>query len=158
MIKEQELNREMKTLKIIWFAMLFSLAVYFYVGLAVVNNPKSSMPNESIGMPRAVFYFMACIILLITKTVRKFIFSVSGQNKRQTETFQRPEIQKYTSAMTEGIGIFGLVLYILGKNVLDLYILIAVAAVAMLQYRPNRDEVIRLFDEDRMGTGPAAGL
>jgi hypothetical protein len=34
-------------------------------------------------------------------------------------------------AMTESVGIYGLVLFFLGKNTMDLYLLIAVSAVAM---------------------------
>ena len=71
MINEQELGKEMITLKIIFFAMVFSLAVYLFVGLAVVNNAKTSMDNDAFGILRAVLYGMAFIILLITKPVRK---------------------------------------------------------------------------------------
>jgi F0F1-type ATP synthase membrane subunit c/vacuolar-type H+-ATPase subunit K len=162
MIDEQELGKEMITLKIIFFAMVFSLAVYLFVGLAVVNNATSSMDNDALGILRAVLYGMAFIILLITKPVRKFILTRGGPGRRPAVSFKHPEVQKYAlamivaSAMTEGIGIFGLVLYILGKNVLDLYILIAVSAFVMIQYRPNKDEVIGLIEEGQMG--PASGI
>jgi F0F1-type ATP synthase membrane subunit c/vacuolar-type H+-ATPase subunit K len=162
MIDEQELGKEMITLKIIFSAMVFSLAVYLFVGLAVVSNAKTSMDNDALGILRAVLYGMAFIILLITKPVRKFLLTRGGLGRRPVVSFKHPEVQKYAlamivaSAMTEGIGIFGLVLYILGKNVLDLYILIAVSAVVMIQYRPNKYEVIGLIEEGRMG--PASGI
>jgi hypothetical protein len=55
--------------------------------------------------------------------------------------------------MSEAIGIFGLVLFILGKNAVDLYALIGLAAAAMLQYRPSRDELRSLSE----GAGPEPG-
>jgi len=47
-------------------------------------------------------------------------------------------------ALSESIGVFGLVLFLLGKNPTDLYLLILISAVAMLIYRPRKDEVISL--------------
>jgi hypothetical protein len=157
MIDEQILDKEMKTLKLIFFSMVFSLAVYLYVGLAVVKNPQAAIDNEALGTLRAALYCMAFVILLITKPVRKFLLGKRSWGLQQTGSAQHPVIQKYVQAliiasgMTECIGIFGLVLYIKGKNVLDLYVLIAVSAIAMLRYRPNRAEVMRLIDENQGG-------
>ena len=39
---------------------------------------------------------------------------------------------------------------ILGKNPADLYVLIAISAIAMLQYRPNREELLSLFKDGTM--------
>jgi len=157
MIDDQSLDKEMKTLKLIFFSMVFSLAVYLYVGLAVIKSPQQTMDNAALGTLRAVLYGLALIILFITKPARKFLLGRRSLGIQQTGPAQHPVIQKYmqtliiAAAMTECIGIFGLVLYILGQNVLDLYVLIAVSAIAMLQYRPNRDEVMRLFEESQGG-------
>ncbi|MGZ3569412.1 MAG: hypothetical protein ACXU9W_11555, partial [Thermodesulfobacteriota bacterium] len=40
--------------------------------------------------------------------------------------------------------VFGLVLFLLGKNRMDLYLLILISAAALLIYRPRKDEVIGL--------------
>ena len=50
-------------------------------------------------------------------------------------------------AMTESIGTYGLVLFILGKNQLDLYLFVLVSASTMLVYRPKRDEIVSLTQE-----------
>jgi len=47
-------------------------------------------------------------------------------------------------AMSESIGIYGFVLFLLGRDVLDLYLLNLVSAAAMFTYRPKRDEIINL--------------
>ena len=47
-------------------------------------------------------------------------------------------------AMSESIGIYGLVLFLLGKNAMDLYLLVGISAAAMFYYRPKKDELLNL--------------
>jgi len=47
-------------------------------------------------------------------------------------------------ALSESIGIYGLVLFLLGKNTMDLYLFILVSAGAMIMYRPRKDELLSL--------------
>ena len=47
-------------------------------------------------------------------------------------------------AMSETIGIYGLVLFMLGKNTMDLYLLIFISAAAMFYYRPQKEKIIEL--------------
>ncbi len=49
--------------------------------------------------------------------------------------------------MSESIGVYGLILFFMGKNRSDLYILIVISAAAMLYYRPNKEEVISMAKE-----------
>jgi hypothetical protein len=68
-------------------------------------------------------------------------------------------LQKYSAAtivalaMSESIGIYGLVLFFLGKNPTDLYLLILVSAAAMLVYRPRKDEMLSLVQTGRPDSG-----
>ena len=73
MLNEQDLNREMLTLKIIFFAMLFSLAMYLIIGIAVGDTVKTGNENTALGMIRPVLYVMACVLLFIAKPVKKSI-------------------------------------------------------------------------------------
>ena len=60
---------------------------------------------------------------------------------------QPPVIGKYTSAMllslalSESIGIYGLVLFFLGDSFQTLYIFIGISALGMFNYRPKREEI-----------------
>jgi hypothetical protein len=62
-------------------------------------------------------------------------------------------MQKYTSAviaslvMCEGVGIYGLILFLLGKDATDLYLLLGISAAAMVYYRPKREELVNLSQE-----------
>jgi hypothetical protein len=57
-------------------------------------------------------------------------------------------------AMSESIGIFGLVLFLLAKNPTDLYLLILISAAAMLIYRPRKDDVIGLLQTNSESSNP----
>ena len=45
------------------------------------------------------------------------------------------------NSMSLLIGFCGLVLFLLGKNQMDLYILIVISAAAMIAYRPKAEEI-----------------
>ena len=46
----------------------------------------------------------------------------------------------------EVITVYGLVLYVLGKNHQDLYLLTLLSAIAMLLYFPQKEEIITLAE------------
>jgi hypothetical protein len=60
-------------------------------------------------------------------------------------------------AMSESVGVYGLILFFLGKNSRDLYLLILVSAAAMVVYRPRKDEVLSLVQASPMDSGAGSG-
>jgi len=70
-------------------------------------------------------------------------------------------LQKYSAAtivalaMSESIGVYGLILFFLGKNSTDLYLLILISAAAMVIYRPRKDEMLNLVQAGPMDSGGA---
>ncbi len=155
MITEQELDKRLMTLKIIWFAMLMSLGIYLFVGIQVGTNVQSSINEDTFGILRTVLYAMAFAILIATRYIRKLIMSGKNQVSQPVQVLKHPALQKYSAAtivalaMSEGIGIYGLVLFFLGKNSTDLYLLILISAAAMVMYRPRKDEMLNLVQESR---------
>lgn len=153
MISDQELDRGLLTLKIIWLAMLVSLVFYLFVGLYVGTNIQSSINEDSLDILRVILYMLSFAILMATKFVRRLILEGKHQY-RPTGTSQTSALQRYLTAMivaltmSETMGIFGLVLFLLGKNSVDLYLLVAVSAAAMIMYRPRKEEVIVLAREN----------
>jgi hypothetical protein len=111
------------------------------------------MSEDVFSILRTVLCAAAFINVIAAGRVRKFILSSGGQDAERAGGSPGPVIQKYLFAMIvalvmcESAGVFGLVLFILGQNELDLYGLIALAAIGMFQYRPNRDEVMALFEQ-----------
>lgn len=150
MMTNQELDKGLLTLKIIWPAMLMSLAVYLFMGLQFAAGMQSPMDEETFGIFKVVLYIVALAILIATRFVKKMILSGKGQTRPPAQGARHPALPIYTTAtilalsMSESIGLLGLVLFFLGKNPMDLYLLILVSAAAMFMYRPSREELITL--------------
>ena len=153
MITDREVDKGLLTLKVIWSAMVVSLAVYLFVGLQIAAHVRSSMDEETFGLLKMVVYIIALVTLIVTRFVRKMILSGKGPTGITAQVTRHPALQIYSTAtilalaMSESIGIFGLVLFILGKNSLDLYLLLLVSAAAMFMYRPSKDDLLALSRE-----------
>jgi hypothetical protein len=162
-ISDEEIKKGLMTLNIIWCAMLISLAIYLFVGLQVAGNLRTSLGADTYAIVRLFLYILAFVTLIAIRYVRKLLLSAKGSNQQRSASgrypIQNPAIGKYVSAMivawamSEGIGIYGLVLFFLGKNVTDLYLLLALSAATMCFYRPKREEITSL-SQDSLGTTP----
>ncbi len=155
MITEQELDKQLMTLRIIWFAMLMSLAVYLFAGIQVGTDVQPPINEDTFGILRTVLYVMAFAILIATRYIRKLVLSGKSQVNQPVQGLKHPVLQKYSAAtivalaMSESIGIYGLILFFLGKNSTDLYLLILISAAAMVMYRPRKDEILNLVQKSR---------
>ena len=161
MMNGKELDRGMLVLKIIWSAMLASLAIYLFVGLQVTKNLQISTNEDTYTVFKSVLYILTCLILIATWYIRKFLLSRKGQFIQATQAPEHYTLQRYfvatiiSWALSEGIGIFGFILFFLGRDTTDLYILILIAALAMFLYRPRKEDIISLAEENQ--ESPPAG-
>jgi hypothetical protein len=155
-IVEQEIDKRLMTLRIIWFALLMSLAVYLFVAIWVGTNVQPSINESTFGILRTVLYVMAIAILIATRYVRKLIMSGKSQVSQPMQAWEHLALQKYSAAtivalaMSESIGVYGLILFFLGKNSTELCLLILVSAAAMVIYRPRKDEMLSLVQAGPM--------
>jgi len=139
MISEQEINKGMMVLKIIWSAILVSLAVYLVVGRMIAPGLPPVMDSGSFAMLRLALYALGFATLVASRHVKKLVLARPA-----------PAMQRYTSAvivslaMCESIGIFGLVLFIIGRDPADFYLLLGVSAAAVVYYRPRKEELAGL--------------
>jgi hypothetical protein len=160
MITDQELNKGMLILNIIWFGMLASLAIYLFVGLQVETIVQVPIDKDTFAIIKKVLYVVAFTTLIATGYIRKLSLSGKIQHRPPTQTSQHPALQKYTAAtilafaMLESIGIYGLILFLIGKNTMDLYLLILISAAAMFIYRPRKDGVIKLAQQGQQESTP----
>ncbi len=150
MITEDELNRKLSTLKVIWFGMLGALAIYVFIGLSIAKDVHVSIDKSTFGVIKTVLFLFTLVIIIITRYASRFILSGKGQSGQTTQSFEPLTLQKYTTAiivawaLLDCIGIFGLVLFLLGKNPMDLYLLVAISAAAMFWYRPKKEDLVNL--------------
>jgi len=150
MMGEQETNRGLAALKIIWWAMLLSLAVYWVAGRMAAPGMKAAMGDEAFGTLRSVLYALGFATLVASRFVRRLIMAAKGRAVDRPNARPVPVMQRYASAviaslaMSESVGIYGLILYLLGKDTVDLYLLLGISAAAMIYYRPQQDELAGL--------------
>lgn len=155
----ERINKGVMPLNVIWAAMLVSLFIYIVVGLYAKDFLRITMEMTVVDTLRNVLYLVSFVTLIATRFIRKLILSGKGRNlsaEADQSSYQGGQsgvLARYASAMivslamTESIGIYGLVLFFLGKNEMDLYLFILVSAAAMLVYRPKRDEIVSLTEE-----------
>ncbi len=150
MIAEQDVDRMLLVLKIIWMALLFSLAIYLVAGRLGAPGFLSPLSAEALGTLRTVLYALGLVTLIAAGYIRRLILAAGRSAAGPTQAGQSSVLAKYSTAviaslaMSESIGIYGLVLFLLGKNALDLYLLVGISAAAMFYFRPKKDELLNL--------------
>lgn len=149
MDSRERVDRLCSQLTIIWFAFLASLAVYLLVGILLEGEFGPGMDPSMVGPLRLIALIYGIAVLFLSRFARSFMLN-SGIGSTA------PAPQRYMSALilawalSESIAITGLVVFILGRVRLDLYLAVAVSAIALLLNRPNRDDMA-------LGSDPALG-
>ena len=160
MLKPEEskaIDKAMRTLWLIWAAMLVSLLMYVFIchqpGVGFKNVGESGFP---IGLLRNIFFGAGAAAWLMAFFMRRSMLSVrAGISKqkpveRMVKWDAPPYIAKYATAvivslaLSESIGIYGFVLFLLGSGFKTLYTFIGISALAMVFYRPKREEMEKL--------------
>ncbi len=155
-----EEQKEMKQLDtgwrvtlLIWGAILASLGIYLVVCMIVEKdlqiNIDPKLPLETI---KYALFGVSFITLFVVYYLRKFLLRTISSNviSSQTSSPQHPAVGKYlvsviiTSALLESIGIYGVVLFFLAKDTSSLYELLIISAVAMIYFRPRKDELLNI--------------
>ncbi|OGP85975.1 MAG: hypothetical protein A2Z08_06500 [Deltaproteobacteria bacterium RBG_16_54_11] len=160
MVEAQErdaIDKGVKTLWVIWAAMLVSLLMYVFIchqpGIGFKGVGGTDFP---IGLLRNIFFGAGAAAWFMAYFMRRSMLSVrAGISKpkpveRMVKWDAPPYIAKYATvvivslALSESIGIYGFVLFLLGGGFKTLYTFIGISALAMVFYRPKREEVERL--------------
>jgi hypothetical protein len=169
MITETEkelIEKSFSILRIIWLAMLGTLIVYLFIcyqfGNQIQQPPGSQYPLATL---RNIFFGLAAVTLLISHFLRRFMLtgrsgsSATTPSKSPSPSDLSPILGKYATALiislalSESIGIFGLVLFILGDSYQTLYIFVGISAIAMFFYRPKKQELVELIRVSMQGVG-----
>ncbi|MBI2438869.1 MAG: hypothetical protein HYV36_08690 [Lentisphaerae bacterium] len=144
------------TLNIVWLAMISSLVIYLLLGLYLDHVHFSIGKEFPINILRKALYAVSIIIVILAKYIRKYMLETKqarGVNRKSqplTVSNQHPAVIKYAKAvilslvLSESAGLFGLILFVLGHILTDLYIMLAISAAALLYYRPHKEELLNL--------------
>ena len=169
--EKEAVNKGMLILWVIWGAMLGSLFIYVVVchvlGEGFGRVEGSDLP---IGLFRKILAVVGVVVVLVAYFMRRSI--LSGQRGiPQPKPVERtigwnttPFIAKYIAvvivslALSESIGIFGFVLFILGDSFQTLYTFIVVSALAMFFFRPKNEELEKLTIAYKKADSSTAGF
>jgi len=152
MIPAQELDRALVMLKTIWYALAGSLVMYVIAIPFFLRDRTLTLAAETYEELRVLLYLAAGLTLAASWLTRRLLLAgkASPPKTKESRSRQHPMIQRYTTAMIvalamcEAIAIYGLVLFLLGKNQIDLVLLTALAAAGMLGFFPKKPELIDL--------------
>jgi len=142
-----ELEKSWKTIYIIWIAMLIALFVYMLVGLSLEDKIDIPIDKSVLNIVRYIFYLLSGVLVFSIKYVRKFILNSKSANGKNVYS-ENPAVFKYIKAtiaslaIAEFVAVLGLVLFVIGKNKIDLYLLVFISAVSMIVYRPFREQMV----------------
>lgn len=149
MIAEQELQRGITVARGIWVALFASLILYVAMAPMVFGTAAVPFSEEGYRTLRLALYGGALLTLVLTWVIRRTLLTGSRPAK-VTRSDQHPAVSRYiavmmvTMGMSEAIGVYGLILYILGQHRQDLYLLTLLSAAAMLLYFPKKEEIVTL--------------
>jgi hypothetical protein len=161
-VSERKANENrLLTFWILWGAIFGSLFIYLFVCHQFGDGiRRSASPNMPLDLMRNVLYGVSILTLIGTRFLRKFMLAGRSDGsgpmslKPASPSNQSSLIGKYAVAMmvslalSESIGIYGLVLFLLGDDFRILYIFIGISALAMFLYRPKREELETLAMRD----------
>jgi hypothetical protein len=139
---------------IIWAAMLASLVIYIVICNLMGDQIRRPMgPDFPLTLFRNILFGLGIAALITTHFIRKFILGKpSGGPGPAPESPPPPQdpdtlYAKYTTVMVislalcESVGIFGLVLFLLGDSFRTMYTFMVISAAGMVYYRPKREEI-----------------
>ncbi|MCJ7772944.1 MAG: hypothetical protein MUP22_07410 [Desulfobacterales bacterium] len=159
-IEKEAIDKGLIVQWIIWTAMLISLFFYVLIcHLAGDQIRQNTNPDFPLELFRRILYVVAIIEIFIAYFLRKFMLNVrighiSLMSLNSSLSSNQPAFMgRYTVAMlialaiSESIGIYGMILYFLGDSFNTLYTFIGVAAISMFFYRPKKEEIVLLAND-----------
>lgn len=150
--EKKQLDNGFRVIVVIWGALLISLGAYLVACLLVGKNLETNIgPDFPIETLKYALYGIAFVELFIVHFLRKYLLRTEmGVIQSEQATPNHPAVARYTviilvtSALLESIGIYGVVLFLLSKDTLALYQLLAISAIAMVHFRPRKEELLAL--------------
>ena len=149
---KQALKNKMTVIWIIWGALFLSLFIYILVGHLMAGSLETNMLDQEFPMTLLtnILFAIGVSELVLAYVLKWFMLKQSGQSE--------PDISqaagKYTviviisNAISESVGIYGLVLFFLTQDFQVLYTFMFISAMAMLYFRPKSKELETMCETD----------
>ena len=156
------LNKSWLTIRIVWTVLFGSLGVYFLIS-TFVGAGREPAPDVPLGLLKNIFSGLAITLFAAAYIVRKKMIGAVDADRRssprpagapdQAATGRYLTAIIVTATLSETIGAFGLVLFFLSGDAATLYQFLILSAIAMLTYRPRKDEFLRFIGDRQKRAG-----
>jgi hypothetical protein len=136
------------------FGAVVAYAIISYLIAGMPFIPVSSVPLEA---TRYVFMLLAVGTLVLAYFLRKTMLSGRSAKSSVRTGAASSFFGQYTTAIivslaiSEAIAIFGLILLFLGEGLPVVYAFMAVSALSMFFFRPDRDELEQFVNRTKTG-------
>lgn len=137
----------------IWLSMLGALFFYLVFGLFIKDRVNLGISDDTVVIIRYGLYTVSVVTFILAGFLKNRILGSGITGRKYPHFSDNDAVSKYTTAtvvslaLAESIAICGLALFLIGKNELDLYILVFASGVSMIYNRPFKDELHKLDDE-----------
>ena len=155
---QEILSKELRTLRLIWQAMLGSLAVYLFICLQFGDTIQQPQGEKfPLGVLKNAFYVAAAIEIVFIMFVRRLMLKTAPHKSDAQKHSNTSPLARYTTivlislAIADSIGIYGLILFMLGEDFQTLYIFLFLAALMMFWHRPKTEEYQQLSNNVHNG-------
>ena len=135
-------NNDLLSHWLICASMLLPLLAYNIFCHVWADEVRLNLEESERIWIRTLFYVIAIGLFPLTNLIRHILLRLN-----QTMPSEKPAAQRYlltiiiTQSMIEVVGLFGLVMYILGDDFNTLYIFTLLGVVGIYLYRPKQEEL-----------------
>lgn len=147
-VEREEIRQSVRVQWVIWFVMAASVVLYLGVAHLLEADWHGATPvdSEALRYIRIALQALTVVILVATPYMRRRVLRRPDVGESQsggtagpvTQSARRHTLAQIVSiALSEQIGIFGLVLFVLGDSFRTLYMFAAVSLVSMIAYVPR---------------------
>ena len=151
LIEREQLKADLILPWLIAAMMLTMLAVYVIICHILGERLQQPLPEGQRVLIRTVFYVIAIVTFPLTNLIRHIQLRLNQTMPCSHTTYRRIAKGRYlltvivSMSLIEVVGIFGLVMFVLGDGFNTLYIFAGLSALGLFLYRPKADEYFEII-------------
>lgn len=132
--------------------MLTSLAAYIIICHSLGEQLQQPLPETQRVLLRTIFYAVAIVTFPLTNLIRHIQLRLNQTMPRSRPDYQNDAKRRYLTtiivsmSLVEVVGVFGLVMFMLGDGFNTLYIFTGLSALGLFLYRPKADEYSEIIE------------
>jgi hypothetical membrane protein len=148
MLQPMQQKHTMMTLRILWGALLLSTSMLFLVLKFVLPEGEASPITPKKMQTWYMFFGMACVFLLASYLLPKFILKQAAQRKPSTmeemlQLYATPFIMSL--AMTEAVSLVGFAFSFTSREIQSFYPFFALSVIFFLMRFPTEEKIKAIF-------------